>query len=486
MKCRLQGGLGVALAVSLAFGLHGYHFGVADQKLYLPAAFHAADPALYPHDAAFFLNEARFTLYDDAVALTLRAGVPVDVAMFAGQILSLALLVAGTRRLLAVAAVPPAAAWAGVVLLVVTLPAPVAGTRIGILEPYLLPRGLAVGLALWAFVLAAQGRVVAFLVLAGSAALHPLTALWSVGHVLAQLPENRWRRLLPAAGATLAVVATLGCTGGLTPEVDEQTFWRTALAPESFRVRYPPYWPWYEWAGVMLPIVVLALIARHSPNRAMARTGRQLAWSALAGVVVALAITVAPSRELPLQPMRQLHLVYVVAVAFLGVWVEQRLLQGRVVRRLGAFAVAVAMVVATQQRYPSSPFVEWPGRLPDNSYVRAFDWIRTHTAIDARIAVDPFYLRRRGPDWHAARIFTRRSMLSDAVHDLAPAAMAPPLDERWRSEQRALAGWRTFGPVEFSRLARDYEVSWVVVAAEQAPGLDCPFVEPAVRVCRVP
>jgi hypothetical protein len=77
-------------------------------------------------------------------------------------------------------------------------------------------------------------------------------------------------------------------------------------------------------------------------------------------------------------------------------------------------------------------------------------------------------------------------MLSDAVHDLAPAAMAPPLDERWRAEQRALAGWRTFGPAEFSRLGRDYNVSWVVVAAEQAPGLDCPFVEPTVRVCVVP
>ena len=130
--------------------------------------------------------------------------------------------------------------------------------------------------------------------------------------------------------------------------------------------------------------------------------------------------------------------------------------------------------------------MELPGSLPDNAYARAFDWIRLHTPIDTRIAIDPFYLRRPGPDWHAARVFTHRSMVTDAVHDLAPAAMSPPLAARWTAEQRALAGWPSFERADFARVGRDLQVSWLVLAATHAPDLDCPFAEPTVRVCRVP
>jgi len=148
--------------------------------------------------------------------------------------------------------------------------------------------------------------------------------------------------------------------------------------------------------------------------------------------------------------------------------------------------VAAALVFRLQQPYPSSPHLEWPGRLPDNTYVRAFDWIRTHTAVDTTIAVDPFYLRRPGPDWHSARVFTRRSMLTDAVHDLAPAAMSPVLSARWSREQQALAGWTRFTRADFARLHRDFSVDWVVVAGRQGDDLDCPFAEAGVRVCRTP
>ncbi len=116
------------------------------------------DRSLFLHDAAFFTTEARFTWYDELVAATLRAGIPLDVTMFGGQVMTMGLLLGAARRLLERSGAPPAAQWAGVVGLAVALPIPVAGTRIGVLEPYLLPRGLGIALAAWACVLAIDRR----------------------------------------------------------------------------------------------------------------------------------------------------------------------------------------------------------------------------------------------------------------------------------------------------------------------------------------
>ena len=366
------------------------------------------------------------------------------------------------------------------------LPCPVAGTRIGVLEPYLLPRGLAIGLSLWAFAFAIERRALALVLLVVAGVLHPLTGLWSAGHVVAQVVDARWTRPLRAAAVAALLMAAIGCAPLLVPAFNESTYWQTALAPESFGARYPWRWPWHEWAGVVAPMAIGALLARGAPTTDGARIARRLTLSAMAGVVVALLVTIAPDREWPLQPMRQLHLVYVVVIALAGAWIETCVLRGRLVPRLVAAALVIGAVVAVQQRYPASGYVDWPGRLPDNAYVRAFDWIRLNTAVDTRIAIDPFYLRRPGPDWHAARVFTRRSMLTDAVHDLAPAAMSPPLAARWTAEQRALAGWSSFQRADFTRLGRDLQVSWVVLGATHAADLECPFVQPTVRVCRVP
>lgn len=480
----IRGGLGVAALIGLAFALHGYHFGVSDQKLYLPAALRLVDPTLFPFDAGFFLNEARFTLFDDGVAALRRAGVPLDATMLAGQLAALWLIVAGAVRLVTRAGGSPAAAWAGATLLVIVLPSPVAGTRVGIVEPYLHPRTLGVAVALWALLAAIDGRARAAALLVVAGVLHPLSGLWSAGHVLMQWPIRGRGPMLRTAVLVAVILTVVACASPAPPPIDDVTHWQTALTAEGYNVRFPLRWPWYEWVGVAFPLALLALAATGAPAPAGGRIARRLVVAASLGIVLALMLTVAPDRRWPLQPMRQLHLVYLVAIVMFGAWLEQHVLRGRAAWRAAAVVLAATLVVLFQQRYPSSPWIEWPGRLPDNAYVRAFDWIRTNTPVDARIAVDPFYLRRPGPDWHAARVFSQRSMLTDAVHDLDPAAMAPPLDLRWTAEQRALAGWRSFDRDDFARLARDFDVSWVVVAGGQAPGLDCPFIQPTVRVCR--
>src|SRR5208337_3224624 len=65
---RLFGLLVALLAVSVA--IHGYHYGIEDEAIYLAAIKAHLNPSLFPHDAIFFQPQARATLFDELVAVT--------------------------------------------------------------------------------------------------------------------------------------------------------------------------------------------------------------------------------------------------------------------------------------------------------------------------------------------------------------------------------------------------------------------------------
>ncbi len=51
--------------VAASVAIHGYHYGIEDETIYLPAVKAHLNPALYPHDAIFFQPQTRlaFALY---------------------------------------------------------------------------------------------------------------------------------------------------------------------------------------------------------------------------------------------------------------------------------------------------------------------------------------------------------------------------------------------------------------------------------------
>lgn len=68
--------------------------------------------------------------------------------------------------------------------------------------------------------------------------------------------------------------------------------------------------------------------------------------------------------------------------------------------------------------------------------------------------------------------------------------MFPPLSVQWKEQIDDQKNWKQFGKEDFEHLRQKYGVSWVVVEqpgpSQQAPtGLDCPYENSAVRVCRV-
>lgn len=483
--------LTTAALATLAIALHGYHFGIEDQTLYVPAIAHAIDPTLFPHDVAFFATETRFTLFDELMAAAVRAsGLPLDALAFAVYLATIGAVVRACQRLAFACFASETAAVAGTMAVVILLPFPVAGTRVGLLEWYLHPRGPAIALILWATMAAIDRRIVAVPLATIAAAMHPLTALWAALHVCLQgWPWGPGRRLWSRATLLFALVTmAMSCAPPARPPDWETTYWRHALTPDFFGVRYPLNWPWYEWVGVVAPLVILGAIAIEARRRqasTLLRVSTRLVFSASIGVILAVAITATPSRRLPLQPMRELHLVYFMTFLLAGGALEHWWIRGRWTLRIACVAPLVTSVLLGQPEFAHSRHVEWPGGEPSNAWARAFVWAKANAPRDALFALDPFYLRRDGPDTHSFRALAQRSMLAEAVHDLAPAAMSPELGERWVAESKAIAGWRTFTVADFQSLQHQFGVTWVVVAQPRIAGLDCPFENEAAAVCRL-
>jgi hypothetical protein len=131
----------------LALFIHGYHLGIEDQAIYLPGVRYDLNPALYPHDAEFFLPQVRPTYIDEIVAFTAKhAHMGVAGAVFFWHIASMFLFLWGALRLGRRCFERERQAWAGVALLTVLFTIPVTGTALYIVDQYLHPRTLATGL----------------------------------------------------------------------------------------------------------------------------------------------------------------------------------------------------------------------------------------------------------------------------------------------------------------------------------------------------
>ncbi|MDE3195286.1 MAG: hypothetical protein KGN84_03005, partial [Acidobacteriota bacterium] len=61
----------------------------------------------------------------------------------------------------------------------------------------------------------------------------------------------------------------------------------------------------------------------------------------------------------------------------------------------------------------------------------------------------------------------------------------PRLAARWQRESQAQSDWRHFQAANFRRLKEQFGVDWIVLAQPGVAGLDCPWEDSAVRVCRI-
>ena len=63
--------------------------------------------------------------------------------------------------------------------------------------------------------------------------------------------------------------------------------------------------------------------------------------------------------------------------------------------------------------------------------------------------------------------------------------MFPPMSVKWAEQIADQNNFEKFGKDDFERLRQKYGVGWVVVQQPGPAGMECPYENSAVRVCRV-
>jgi hypothetical protein len=475
----------LALLTALAVLVQGYHPGLEDDTFYLAAIKHNLNPSLFPYDADFFRVQFQATVFDKLIAFSLRwIHVPLEWGIFFWQLGVTLLILWGCWRISRRCFAETHAQWAAVALVAALLTLPVSGTGLSLTDQHLHPRALATGVILAAIAAALdRRRVLAGVLLVAAFSVHAIMAALGVSFCLFLLwkPEQAEQRPVAAMAALLVPLAWM-----FEPASDA---WRQAAATRSFY--FVLRWPWYEWLGVVGPLVLLwwfRALARRRSATVPARIATRLVYFGVFQLAVALIILLPARLERlrPLEPMRFLHLVYLVFILLAGGLLGRYVLQQSVLRWLLLFVpLSAGMFYAQRQMYPATAHLEFPGVASGNGWVEAFRWISRNTPVDSRFGLDPHYMELPGEDYHGFRALAERSVLADAVKDAGMAARVPRLAPRWLREVEAQKGWRDFQRPDFLRLKAELGVDWVVLATPGVEGMPCPYRNQQVVVCRV-
>jgi hypothetical protein len=478
--------LGVLSAITVAaLAVHGYHPYIEDAEIYLPGIKKLLNPALYPFNTGFFASHAGMTLFPNLIAASVRiTHLPFDWALLLWQAACVFTLLLGCWRIGRALFPDPLASWGGVALVASLLTLPVAGTSLYIMDQYLNTRSLSAASVLMIVANATERRYLrAGLWTLFTAAIHPLMSVFGVSFALI-LIAMRWLSSTPRLHASAAAILL---PLGLFPPVSSA--YHEALQSRSyfFLLR----WEWYEWVGVFAPFVVFwwfRRIARKQRLTELDLMCKALTVFGLLFFFLGLAITVPAGFErfTLLQPMRYLHLTYVLLFVFSGGLLTHFVLKRQVWRWLVLFApLCAGMFFAQRELFPATPHLELPGASSPNLWVQTFRWIRDNTPVDAYFALDPEHMKFEAEEQHGFRALAERSMLADNVKDSGAVTMFPALAETWQTQVRSQSGWKNFQPSDFARLRQTYGVNWVVLEKPSNLGLVCPYENAQLMVCRL-
>jgi len=482
----------LALIAFLAVLVQGYHLGVDDAEIYVPAIKRAADPNLYPFGSEFFMSHAHLSLFPELVGMPARlAHLPIDFVIFSWHATCIFLLLLASWRLLSACFTSPAARWSGVALLAGTLSVPVAGTALVIMDPYLTARSLSAPATMFAtacYLANRRKQAAAWLVL--TVLVHPQMGVYGAAFMACLWLSDHWRDdyFRPDAGVASALMFLAGLPFLFELRPAQGTAREALLSRTYFFVSN---WTWYEWVGVFAPLVLAwwwSSVRLHGTTPVFRVLSRTLAPFGLLFTAAGLVLTSSPRLEnfARLQPMRAFHVIYLIFFAMLGGLMGEYVLRRSTGRWLGVFVpLAGSMYLLQYSQFPSSAHVEWPGYRYHNAWNSAFFWIRQHTPKDAVFALDPNYMKIAEDDQHGFRAVAERSALADAVKDSGAVSLFPQLADDWKSQIESQNGWERFGRRDFERLAKLYPVTWFLTRSPGPAGLACPYQNEGLSVCQI-
>ena len=472
---------------ALGMLVQGYHPGLEDDAYYLAAIKNNLNPALFPHDADFFKVLFQATAFDKLIALSVRwTHIPLAWGLLLWQCAATFLVLWGCWRIARRCFDKEYEQWAAVALVAALLTLPVSGSGLSLTDQHLHPRALATALILAAIVAVLDGkRVLAGLLLLAAFPLHLNMTPFGVSYCFFLMfnPMLNPKKSDHPQVAALSALIPLGWL--FEPSSDA---WRQAEATRQFY--FLLHWHWYEWLGIVGPLAFLwwfRSLALGRRSIVMARVAERMVYFGVFQFAVALILMLPPrfERLRSLEPMRFLHLVYMLFVLLSGGLLARYILKRSVIRWLLLFVpLCAGMFYAQRQLYPDTVHLELPGRSSGNDWVEAFHWISQNTPVDSEFALDPQYMAMPGEDYHGFRALAERSVLADAIKDPCIVVRVPSLGPRWLRELHAQAGWRNFQKADFERLKSQMGVDWVVVP-KPVQGLTCPHKNARVSVCRI-
>lgn len=467
--------------------VQGYHPYAEDAEIYLPGVERILRPELFPAGREFFASHASLTLFPNLIAFSLRlTHLPMDAGLFLWQVASIFLLLLSCWELSRLFFPDARARWGGVCLVAALLTLPVAGTALYIMDQYLNPRNLAAFAGVFMLVRTLERKYVRALLWLGFAAcMHPLMWVFPFSFcillVVIERLERSWRTT-PASG--FAALLGMPVATASSPAYHE--------AAKHHPFHYIQNWAWYEWLGIVAPLALFwwfAAVAKVRQWPVVERVSRAFVIYGLIYAVGALVVDLPARFEslARLQPLRSLHFLYIVMFLIIGGLLGEYVLKNRVWRWLVLLVpLSGGMFLAQRSLFPASGHVELPGVAPRNPWAQAFLWIRQNTPVNAVFALDPDYMHLAGEDEIGFRCLAERSRLADAVKDNGVVSMFPPLAEEWWAQVQAQTPWKNFRAEDFLRLKEKYGVNWVVEQPPGVAGMDCPYQNDAVRVCRIP
>ena len=501
-KSKLKAFAGLAMFTALALLVHGYHPYAEDAEIYLPGVLKILNPQLFPTNAEFFGEHAGHTLYPNLIALSVRAThLPLPWIALLWQIVSIFLLLAASWRLASVLfGVPQTRTasersrnfdasyfhWGAVALMAALLTLPLAGTTLYILDQFLNPRNLAAFAALFAVADVLDRKYVrAALWLAFAAAVHPFMSSFAILFCA-------WVVLLDVLRPTaLGFAAVLPF--GITLDPPPAAYHEVALRQPAHFILH---WQWYEWLGLIAPIAIFWWLggwARRQGAKNLELVSRAMVPFLAVATFAAIVLSSSPRFEAltRLQPMRSLAIGYMVLVVIAGGLAGQYLLRDHLWRWALLFVpLGIGMFLAQLSLFPNSAHVEWPWAQPRNQWAEAFDWIRSNTPEGAMFALDPRFMELAGEDENGFRARAERGRLADLVKDKGACSMFPPLSVKWAEQIADQQNFSKFRSADFERLRQKYGVTWAVIqqssaASAESEGMECPYVNSTVRVCRI-